>query len=336
MKIVITSYPFFPETGGIESHTALLAEHLVQRGHAVTVLTCTGNQQEDEYAYNVVRQPRMRQTYAVLQGADLIIQNHPSISLGWPLFVLQKPTITIHQTWLTDQTLYSYMTLPIKNLLIQQSSNVSNSAALSRRLNVPCEPIGNSYDDKLFNSKWDVSRSEDWLVVARLVSDKGVDLAIRALSEYIKYGKSAHLTIVGDGPERETLKCLARELGVLERVNFKGILRGSDLAKEYSRHRICIIPSRWEEPFGIVALEALACGCRLICSSRGGLSEAAGVHALYFNNGSLVELVERLFELSECSGWSCEERSSIESHLKYFSVDVYFNRICRQIDQIIK
>jgi glycosyltransferase involved in cell wall biosynthesis len=47
------------------------------------------------------------------------------------------------------------------------------------------------------------------------------------------------------------------------------------------RAAIVVVPSRWEEPFGLVALEAMACGAALICSPRGGLPEVAGETALY-------------------------------------------------------
>jgi glycosyltransferase involved in cell wall biosynthesis len=48
-----------------------------------------------------------------------------------------------------------------------------------------------------------------------------------------------------------------------------------------SRAAIVVVPSRWAEPFGLVALEALASGAALICSPRGGLPEVAGDAALY-------------------------------------------------------
>ncbi len=57
-----------------------------------------------------------------------------------------------------------------------------------------------------------------------------------------------------------------------------------------ARAAIVVVPSRWPEPFGLVALEALASGAALICSPRGGLPEVAGDAALYANPDNPAEI----------------------------------------------
>ena len=59
-------------------------------------------------------------------------------------------------------------------------------------------------------------------------------------------------------------------------MTFTGVKRGSDLARFVARHRVMAVPSRWAEPFGIVALEGIACGCVVVGTSLGGLPEAIG------------------------------------------------------------
>jgi glycosyltransferase involved in cell wall biosynthesis len=73
-------------------------------------------------------------------------------------------------------------------------------------------------------------------------------------------------------------------------ISLKGKLVGKDLGSEFNRHKILVVPSKWPEPFGIVALEGLACGCKVICSSEGGLPEAVGEFGVLFKNGSVDEL----------------------------------------------
>ena len=54
------------------------------------------------------------------------------------------------------------------------------------------------------------------------------------------------------------------------------------------------MPSRWAEPFGIVALEGIACGCVVVGSEKGGLKEAIGPCGLTFENGNVRALADQL------------------------------------------
>jgi glycosyltransferase involved in cell wall biosynthesis len=84
-----------------------------------------------------------------------------------------------------------------------------------------------------------------------------------------------------EGPERQALEDLTQSLGIFT-VRF-GTLRGKELAGELQRHACMVVPSLWEEPFGIVALEGIACCDMVIVTQRGGLPEAVG------NCGLVVE-----------------------------------------------
>ena len=73
-------------------------------------------------------------------------------------------------------------------------------------------------------------------------------------------------------------------------VEFIGVKRGGDLANVLSAHRVMVVPSMWNEPFGIVALEGMACGCVVIGSEGGGLKDAIGPGGLTFPNGDATAL----------------------------------------------
>jgi len=79
------------------------------------------------------------------------------------------------------------------------------------------------------------------------------------------------LTIIGSGPEEYSLRKLADDIGITGQVSFLGVKRGEESARLLNQHEILVIPSRWEEPFGIVSLEGIACGCVVIGSEGGGL-----------------------------------------------------------------
>jgi D-inositol-3-phosphate glycosyltransferase len=120
------------------------------------------------------------------------------------------------------------------------------------------------------------------LVVSRLVERKGIGDVVRALAEV----PDAELVVAG-GPPREQLArdrearrllALAQELGVAERVSLLGsVERGAVPALMRSADVVVCVP--WYEPFGIVPLEAMACGVPVIASSVGGLVDTV-VHGI--------------------------------------------------------
>ena len=112
------------------------------------------------------------------------------------------------------------------------------------------------------------------LFVGRIQPLKGVDLAVRALAEV--GDRRAQLVVVGgpsgpDGPaELALLRTLVAELGVEHRVQFVEPQPHDSLADYYRAADVCVVPSRTES-FGLVALEAAACGTPVVAASVGGL-----------------------------------------------------------------
>jgi len=104
---------------------------------------------------------------------------------------------------------------------------------------------------------------------ARLVHEKGIDVAVRAFA-LLAPDVPMRLLIANDGPERAALEALVRELGLTDRVQFTGFQR--DLAAFYRGLDILLVPSRIEAQ-GLIVLEAMACGCLVIASAVGGIPE---------------------------------------------------------------
>jgi glycosyltransferase involved in cell wall biosynthesis len=84
---------------------------------------------------------------------------------------------------------------------------------------------------------------------------------------------------------------------VAEQITFLGSRTGPELVELLNRHRILVTPSRLREPFGVVALEGIACGCAVVGSDQGGLPEAIGPCGRTFPNGDVAALADRLEEL---------------------------------------
>jgi len=94
-------------------------------------------------------------------------------------------------------------------------------------------------------------------IVARLVKDKGHEFALHALKELSADYPTLSLLIVGQGPHRQELETLTRQLGLSERVRFTGtVLEVSECLRAMD---IFVFPATWREGFGLSIIEAMAC-----------------------------------------------------------------------------
>ncbi len=112
------------------------------------------------------------------------------------------------------------------------------------------------------------------LAYGRLTYKKGFDLLLRAFSETAKRWANMDLIVAGEGEEAATLSRLSNDLGLRERVFFFGRANTVEVRRLVRGSRAVVIPSR-QEPFGLVAIEALACGRPLVAARVGGLPEIA-------------------------------------------------------------
>ena len=112
------------------------------------------------------------------------------------------------------------------------------------------------------------------LCAGRLVPEKGMDLAITAFATIRRHLPDAHMTIAGDGPEREALQRQALDLGVAGAVTFAGWVEPENMSALMAQASLVIMPSRWQEPFGLVAVEAALQARPMLAAAVGGLREA--------------------------------------------------------------
>ena len=119
------------------------------------------------------------------------------------------------------------------------------------------------------------------LTVGRLQARKGQDMLIRALPEIALSVPDALYAIVGDGDDFERLDGLARDLGVADRVRFHHNLADDDLTRCYQQCDLFALPNRRIgndiEGFGMVLLEAQACGKPVLAGASGGTAETMRV-----------------------------------------------------------
>jgi glycogen(starch) synthase len=110
------------------------------------------------------------------------------------------------------------------------------------------------------------------LLVGRLVYEKGFHLALDALPGLIRRVGRVRFLVAGSGTAEAELKEQAERLGLMEHGTFLGWTGDDTLHSLYRIADLCLVPSLYE-PFGLVALEAMASGCPTIVADTGGLRE---------------------------------------------------------------
>lgn len=128
--------------------------------------------------------------------------------------------------------------------------------------------------DDLLNLRLSFAQPDEQLVllVGRLVYEKGFQIALEALPGLIERVGKLRFLIAGSGTHEEELKRQAEELGLMEHGHFLGWIGDDVLHSLYRIADLTVVPSIYE-PFGLVALEAMASGCPCLVADTGGLRE---------------------------------------------------------------
>lgn len=319
MRILISSYNFLPTIGGIETSTLTIASGLVERGHDVTVVTGTPSDTPDDFPFRVCRNPNPARLIGLVREAEVVWQNHVSLRLFWPLVFVRRPLVIMHHIWLSEHAEAGPRFGALKRLACKLGTNVFVSDILRRSVRLPGRVVPNSYDETTFRLLPEIERDKDVAFLGRLVPYKGADIVVDAIAELAKRGQPGNATIIGLGREESALRARTDAAGIADRVTFAGPVRGAELARLLNRHRVLVVPSRWEEPFGIVALEGLACGCVVTVADSGALPEVIGPCGPVFPKDDPVALAATLENLLQDPASLAAYCAHIPAHLKKFT-----------------
>lgn len=311
-RILIASYRFSPSVGGMEAVAKLLADRIWESGYAVSAVTDTPGSGGEELSYPVLRQPSLLALWEAVRAADLVVVNHPSLRVSWPLLLQRKPYVVIVHCWVSCSGFPGAIRRP---LFRKASACVAISRAIERHLPVRARILPSPYDERTFFLDGSVPRTRDLFFVGRMHGGKGpVDL-VEAMGLLKKKGILPTASFAGDGPARAEVEARVHELGLEGQTLIHGSCDPARVAALMREHRILVIPSVWEEPFGIVALEGIACGCALIATTGGGLPEAMGPCGLGYPNGDVPELARKIEELLRRPELVDRLRVAAEEHL---------------------
>lgn len=328
MKILYFVHWFWPHIGGMETLSMNAIPHLKKRGHNIIVVTSTSQiatAPKDEYqGIPIYRLPM----YDALQQRDVkmflyvqkeLIKIHKEFEPelihlhfgGMPVGIF-LPNISKESKHQTPIVLTLHAGISglragsdtLMGKLLRRSTQivaVSNSVMNSALKTLP--DIKNKII-RIYNGVPTPQVSPDILnfstpkilCIGRMVKEKGFDIMLEAFRTILQKHPQARLILAGDGPVKKELETLATEYGIFDNVSFLGWVSPERVPTLINRSTIVVVPSRWEEPFGLVAIEAALLQRPVIASKVGGLKEIVQDNStgLFFNKENSNELAQKV------------------------------------------
>jgi len=264
------------------------------------------------------------------------VQANVSLKHAWPIAIRPQRVVYRHDNAYHQLDGRRHLRATLRGLIARRLPGIGVSHFIANEVGCP-DVILNAYDAETFwlERAWD-EREHDIIFVGRIAANKGVDVLLGALAALRGRGLRPSLTVVGAGPAEPSLRAMAENFGVAAQVRFAGILRGEALRREFNRHRIVAVPSTYREPFGLVALEGLACGCLPVVSVDGGLIEAIGPHGLTFPNGDTTALARRLQEALAFGRARPPLLDGIDGHLRRFRPEAVARRYIEVFERHVR
>jgi glycosyltransferase involved in cell wall biosynthesis len=294
LNILIATERFSPSIGGVETVSRLLGEAFTEKGHNVTVVTNQAGDELNSGQWKLLRRPGMAELLWQYWEADAVVLQGPTVRLGWPLFLLRRCALLVHHM----RTRQNAASASLRAKLAACARHAAVSRALARMLPWPVEAIlPNPYDECIFRLAPNTRRTLDIIFVGRLIPQKGAAVLLEAVARLKRHGSVLKVTIAGDGPQRVQLEELIAASQLKNVVRFAGPVTGLELAHLFQEHHIAVLPSVQSEAFGLIALEAIACGCTVVGSEVDGLPEAIGPCGMTFPAGDAEALAATLRNL---------------------------------------
>lgn len=316
MRILLFTNTYFPVTGGAEFVVHHLAAEFTRRGHSTTVLAprLKGEMPAGlDIPYPVKRYTRpiskrfgVRQMLAPLllrhwaEGFD-VLHCHNAYPTGYvaatfKLLVPEIPVVlTCHGTdIMASERLRQDPRLDARIRKAVKAVDAVTAIGESMRreiLDAGAPPenvrlIPNGVDWPAFQ------QAEAWphprpyvFSLGGFRPRKGFDVLLQAMKIVAEKNTGVDLLLAGDGREMDALRALHASLGLGDRVQFLGVVHGDDKRRLFAGCEFFVCPSRWEEPFGLINLEAMAAGKACVASRVGAIPDVV----LDGKTGVLVE-----------------------------------------------
>jgi len=252
-----------------------------------------------------------------------------------------KYIITEHSSSFVRNKLSNEKIKSIENI----AKNASNITAVSLSFNkilkeytkTNIDLLSNIVDDFFFQKKFQNKISDDFIFlhIASLDKNKNQELLIRSFEKIAKLNDNIYLNIAGDGCMRNFLETLVKKLDIEKQVNFLGRISQQRVREEMMKSDCFVLSSNFET-FGVVLIEALACGLPLIATRCGGPEDIVNEkNGILINVGNQLQLEDAMIsmyknihnydkeKLRDDTQEKFGEMSFIKNAMKYYEVGVY-------------
>ena len=305
IRILQTPVRFYPYTGGVEKYALNLSQELIKRGHSVKVV-CADEPKSDLTEIDGINVQRLNYIgkisntnitlglfFALLkENFDIIHTHFPS---PWSAdismiisFLKRKPLIlTYHNDVvktgklgvLTEVYNLVFLKLLLKRsakILITQPEYINRSKYLYKYKN-KIEVIPNGIDTKIYFQK-NINKIPNQIFFLSILDKyhtyKGLDCLIKAIKIVKTKIPDIILIVGGSGDMIKNYKFLAKKLELEKNIEFRGFIESNKLIDLYNQSELFVLPSTGiQEGFGIVLLEALACGTPVIATNIVGIAK---------------------------------------------------------------
>jgi glycosyltransferase involved in cell wall biosynthesis len=335
--------PIPPEGyGGIERMLKLLVDELVELGHEITLFASGGSRTSGQHRIYCVDPPthHMGETlydaYHVGQafgdiskgGFDVVHDNSGFLGPAFARFLPLPVVHTLHGPFTAEVTMF-YSAFGDDCFYVAISQSQKNRCAGLNYLGV----VYNAVD--IEQNRY-LGEKEDYLVhISRICEDKGTEIAVRMAKE-----KGWRLLLGGkidSGRDREYFELKVRPFVDGEQIVYLGEVGQDEKVRIVSRARAFIFPIQWEEPFGLVMAESLACGTPVLALKRGAAPEVVEHGRTGFLADTLEELCGYQARISELEPEVCRKeaetrfspRTMAESYLSIYSraIELFHSRM---------
>lgn len=316
MRIFYHADHYWPHLGGVETLLRLLAEGVAARGHEVMVVANRLHEVPDQEIHNGVSIHRLPMNAPLLQKnlpqvvacvkqyealrKDFhpdVVHHHfcgPSAYYAF-LHPFARTVTSVHDPLGMTENTFSARALKGSQAVVAVSDFVTERCR-ERFPDLKTHLIKNALPAKDLPRAPHGADSGRFLCIGRMVRDKGFDLALQAFAQL---GGDCSLEMIGQGPERPALMELAAQLGI--QVSFPGALSDAEVLQRVDSCAALVMPSRWEECFGLVAFEAMSRGRPVIAARWGALPEVVldGVTGLLFERENVTDLLEKMTQIRD-------------------------------------
>ncbi len=307
MKILLLTHDFPPKLGGIASYSLELACSLAKSGQEVIVIAPQSAKRDAEgntWPFIVLRVRPIFSPFYVFQYIfflERFLRAHPDAKIlcsnwyPWGLAVWLSPSrirgkvtyyLSAHGAEFLEKN-GSFLKRWLRRQVLKRAEGIFSvsrftatkvQALLHKEGKIKIIPNGVN-TEKFFPIPQTITRNLPLLfTVCRLEPNKGVDTALKALAILAKKNRSFEYWIAGAGADLGRLEKMRDELGLSQQVRFLGVVSEAKLRELYSLCDIFLLLSREEEGrvegFGLVFLEAAACGKTAVATNVGGIPDA--------------------------------------------------------------